>query len=97
MELIEFEIGDSAPGAPCCGNAVAAGTVGVCRVAIGFARAACREHHGTRANGLYGAVNCAEQISATGAVARFDDINQTAIREQGDVLGFDDPAGKHLG
>ena len=75
MELIEFEIGDSASGAPCCGNAVAACTVGVRRIAISFARAACCENDGTRANGLYGAVNCTEQISATGAVARFDDIN----------------------
>ena len=41
VKLIELEVGDTTSGSPCSGNTVTAGAVGVGRITIRFACAAC--------------------------------------------------------
>ncbi len=59
MELVELHVGDPAAGAPCGGNAVTTGPLGVGRIAVGLTGPASSQHNGICPHGfdaiIYGA------------------------------------------
>ena len=97
MKLVELQIGDAASSTPGCGDAIAARAVGIGRVTVRFARASGRENDSVRVKCLDRAAIGAQQVGTASALLCQDQVDQAAVHEQINVIGFGDPTREALG
>ena len=91
MKLVEFHVGDPAAGAPCHGNAVTAGGIGVAGIEVHLAGTARGQCYFTGAERLDPVVLTIQHIGAQTAVVIRPElgtcyqVNGNVVFEQGDV------------
>ncbi|CAI8777222.1 Transcriptional regulator [Pseudomonas marginalis] len=91
VELVEFQVGHPAARAPCHGNAVAAGAVGVAGIEVDLGGAAGGEDGEARTISIHFAAGAVEHIGAEAAFARQaqalfgDQVDSDALFQQFDV------------
>ena len=84
--MIKFQIGDTTAGAPGDGDTVAARTVWIGGVEIGFAGSSSGEDDGPRRYGMNRAVLAIENIGAHAPAILTDKVDRIAVRQQCNVV-----------